>query len=679
MRALLKPLAAIIGLTAFLLVPAAASAEPPVEFPAGEYIVDSSEVLSTGEEAEVSGAIEQLQADEGITLQVAFIPEFSGADSPEAWVQQTAEQNGLGTFDALLAVATESKDVRLDFDSASGITEEQQRTIIQDVVIPELGTGDWAPATVAITEAIADAAGGGSGNPDDGGGLGTVITVVLVLGVIGVGAYFFVQYRKKSTSQQQQEQHQEELVRGDDGKPVDPLAEYSVEDLRRRAGSLLVACDDAIKTSEQEVAFAQAQYGNEAVQPFIDDVAKAKRELGESFKMQQQLDDHIPDTEEQQRDWLGQIIRNCEAANRSLGEHKAEFDSLRELERNAPAALSSARKAAAAAAEKVQAAESSLAAMRERYSDRALAQVADNIDQAKDRLEFVETAAETAEEKLAASDTSTAVIAVRAAEESVQQTNLLLDAVEKVSTDLRAASESLAGAVAEMDQDLAAARAIVDRGGHSDLAGPVARAESALAGAQQDLKADKTDPLASLQRLEEAERLLDEALVGVRDQQEQDRRSRSALDQAILSARAQISATSDYITARRGGVGSEARTRLAEAERNLEYALSVASREPSTALQYAHQANVLGSQAGQLAQSDVEGFGGYGGGYGGMYSGGRRGGSGMGGAMLGGLLLGSVLGGGGGFGGFGGGFGGGDFGGGDFGGGGFDGGMGGGF
>ena len=134
-----------------------------------------------------------------------------------------------------------------------------------------------------------------------------------------------------------------------------------------------------------------------------------------------------------------------------------------------------------------------------------------------------------------------------------------------------------------------------------------------------------------------------------------------------MSAQAQISATSDYITARRGGVGTEARTRLAEAQRNLDYALSISRTDPVTALQYAQQAHSLAAQAAQLAQSDVDHFGGFanqGYGRGGMFGGGG-GGGGLGGAILGGILINSILNGGGGGGWGGGGDGGGGGGGGD--------------
>jgi chromosome segregation ATPase len=390
----------------------------------------------------------------------------------------------------------------------------------------------------------------------------------------------------------------------------------------------------------------------------------AKGHMTESFKLQQQLDDHIPDTEEQQRSWLGEIIRRSEAALDSLQEQKADFDSLRELEKNAPQALANVNSGAAEAAAKISSAEGSLEQLRTKYAESSLVQVSDNITQAKERLAFVQNASNTAREKLQAGENGLAAVAVRASEEGLHQTNVLIDAISKMAVSLDEARKGVDAAIVDARQDLAQAHAMIDSGAHPELAGPVAGVESAL----QDVKADilgRIDPFATLDRIETAHRALDQALAGIRDQQDQARRAQASLQQTIMAAQAQISATSDYITARRGGVGTEARTRLAEAQRNLDYALSISRNDPVTALTYAQQAHSLAAQAAQLAQADVDHFDGYARqGYGGgMFGGG--GGGGLGGAILGGILINSILNGGvGGWGGHDGGGGGGFFGGG---------------
>ncbi len=63
--------------------------------------------------------------------------------------------------------------------------------------------------------------------------------------------------------------------------------------------------------------------------------------------------------------------------------------------------------------------------------------MADNITQAKERLAFVQNATATAQQKLAEGEGSLAAVAVRASEESLHQTNVLLDAIAKVSVQPR--------------------------------------------------------------------------------------------------------------------------------------------------------------------------------------------------------------------------------------------------
>jgi hypothetical protein len=586
-----------------------------------------------------------------------------------------AEKAGLGPNALIFAVATDTRQYILN-KGGSKITTAQLENIKSTAIGPELANDNYAQAAINAATAIGDAAGGGSGKLSSDNGAGTAVLVGTgIVAAGGAGAYLYFRNRRKKATAASSASY------GPQGAELDPLASLSVDELRKKSGSLLIEADNAINSSEQELGFAQAQYGDAAVGNFTKALQEAKAHMSESFKLQQQLDDHIPDTEEQQRSWLGEIIRRSEAALASLQEQKADFDSLRELEKNAPQALATVNAGAQEADAKIATAEQTLGSLRAKYADSALVQVSDNIGQAKERLAFVQNASSTAQEKLAAGEGSLAAVAVRAAEESLHQTKVLLEAITKVSGNLDEARNSLESAVIDTSQDLAQAKAIIQSGAHPELAGPVARVEAALAQVKTEIQGGKIDPIATLERVEAAHQSLDQSLTGIRDQQEQARRAQASLQQTIMSAQAQISATSDYITARRGGVGTEARTRLAEAQRNLDYALSISRNDPVTALTYAQQAHALAAQAAQLAQGDVDSFGyanqGYG--RGGMFGGG--GGGGLGGAILGGILINSNLNGGGGGGwggghrdgggwGDGGGFGGGgDFGGGDFGGG----------
>jgi hypothetical protein len=644
---MLKRVFAVIGLTGMLALPATAAwAENPVTLDPVTKIVDTAGVLG-GKKADVETAIKKLGTDHAMTLHVVYVKKFENPTDGTAWAAQVAQKANLRSNAMVLAVATDPsvRQYQLSKPSGSKITDAQRDTIVKSAVDPQLRNGDYAQAAIDTAAAIGDAAGGGSGNVPSGDGAGTAVLVgVGVVAAGGAGTYLYLRNRRKKAAQASSASY------GPQGAELDPLASLSVEELRRKSGSLLIEADDAIKSSEQELGFAEAQYGEAAVGNFTKALEEAKAHMSESFKLQQQLDDHIPDTEEQQRTWLGEIIRRSEAALASLQEQKADFDSLRELEKNAPQALAAVDSGAAAADAKITNAERTLAELRGKYAESALVQVSDNITQAKERLAFVQNASSTAREKLDAGEGSLAAVAVRAAEESLHQTNVLLDAISKVSGSLDEARKGLEAAVVDTSQDLAQAKALIQSGAHPELAGPVAGVEAALAQVKTEIQGGRIDPIATLERVEAAHQSLDRSLSGIRDQQEQARRAQASLQQTIMSAQAQISATSDYITARRGGVGTEARTRLAEAQRNLDYALSISRNDPVTALTYAQQAHALAAQAAHVAQSDVDNFGGYANqGYGrggGMFGGG--GGGGLGGAILGGILINSILNGGGG-------------------------------
>ncbi|WP_018134530.1 TPM domain-containing protein [Acaricomes phytoseiuli] len=620
-------------------------AEAPVDIPVGQQIVDNAGVLGNSR-GEVQNAIDSLRRDTGQTLYVVFVDSFSGED-PVSWGRTAMENKQAGASEVLLAVATEDRRRALIVAERSQLSQSQQANI-RAAADSQLSQDNWSQTAIDTAAALGDAAGGGSGTvPNPTGGIvGTLLFVLLVAGAIV--AFVVVRRRRR-----QQAELDSASGIGPGGEQLDALAGTSIDELRTRAGALLIAADDAIRSSEQEIGFAQAAYGDESVKPFREALTKAKEHLNASFALQQQLDDDIPDTMEQQRSWYSEIIQRTESANQVLAEQKQSFDALRELESQAPQALERVAAGAREAQRKLAVAQEALTQLRGRYAESAFLSVQDNVEQATQRLEFVDTATATAQSKLQAQDPSGAAVAVRAAEESLHQANLLEDAVSRLADELRKAEAALPGALSSAEGDLVQAKALVSSSpGHPAL-GPVAAAEASLQQARQQTQSANYDPAAVLNQVESAHNDLDTALNTIRDQQQQAQRAQAALQQALVSAQGQISASQDYIAARRGGVGAQARTRLAEAERNLDYALSIQSSDPVSALAYANQAIALAQQAEGLAQSDIQGFGyvgstmgSYGmGGYGRSGAGASFGG-GLGGAILGGILGGMISGGG---------------------------------
>jgi hypothetical protein len=147
--------------------------------------------------------------------------------------------------------------------------------------------------------------------------------------------------------------------------------------------------------------------------------------------------------------------------------------------------------------------------------------------------------------------------------------------------------------------------------------------------------------LGAFTKLTHADAELDRLLASVDEEREAAERLSRAFDQAVFTAQSRVRAVSDYIDVRRGAIGPEARTRLAEAVRQLQAAQDKRETNLNEALANANGAAMLASQAQSMATADAQAAQRA---YAGRY--GSSGGSNMG-AVLGGIILGNILSGGG--------------------------------
>jgi len=605
----------------------AALATPPVTLGAGS-VLDDAGVLSSGEEPQAEERIAQLKSDTGLDLWVVYVDEFTDPSDAAGWANQTATDNNLGVTQYLLAIATEGRAYYLSGDPAGPVSDEQLGTIEQQRIQPALAQDDWLGAVDAAADGLTDAVGGGSGAPATDAGGSSWLTWLLVIVAIGVGIVLLVMFLRR---------RKRAAVPSGPGGPPQP----SIEELERRASSLLVETDDALKTSTQELGFAKAQFGDAATTEFEAALATAQQSLDEAFGLKQKLDDSTPDAEQETRAWNERIIALCEAANALLDEKAAAFDELRKLEQNAPEALARVHDAKAKAAASLDQAVARLQSLQTSYAPEALATVVDNPEQARQRLAFADEQLTAAQAAIGAGDGGEAAVGIRAAEEAVGQATLLENAIDKLQADLAEGERNATALVAELEGDIVAASALPDADGR--IAAVVAATRQQLDAARTQLTGTAKRPLAALQSLEAANAQIDSLVQGVRDAEAQAQRARQMVGQVMMQAQAQVSAAEDYITARRGAVGAQARTRLAEAGASLARAQALQASDPQQAMQQAQRADQLAGQAIQLAQNDVGAFDG---GMGGLFGGGQQGGQsggGMLGAVLGGIVLNSVL------------------------------------
>ncbi|MCK0115406.1 hypothetical protein MWU57_00015 [Isoptericola sp. S6320L] len=409
--------------------------------------------------------------------------------------------------------------------------------------------------------------------------------------------------------------------------------------LATAAGSALVRTDERARLAEDELSFAVAELGEPATAEAGPALRRAREHLREAFHLNQLLHDHVPDTDVERREWSGRIVELCRTAGAALDDLDAGLADRRRAARSTPEAIDRVEARVAAVREAVGPARADVERLRTDYTDHALAPVADNPAQAGRLLDFAARSAATARRRLASQQVAEAVAGTRAAEESVLRAEGLLAAVDGFEAEALQAEAALGALVAESRTELAQARAMpaTRRRGAVDLAA------DALEEALRTLPGpgDPTDPVAALTRLRQANTALDDA---VRDRIEQDERSRRASAQrgpALDDAARQVAAARALVDDYRAPVGPDARTRLAEAERELTAARNATHAE--SAVDQARRAAALAAEAAELARRDVSHAGHHQPWDGRRPAPAGRAGSGAFGAVLGGMVLGGIL------------------------------------
>lgn len=596
--------------------------EDPVDV-GGDPFVDTTGDYA-GDDAELTSFLEQNNAESSGDVYVVVVESFDGMGR-EQWAVETANSSSLGSDDLLIAIAMGDEEWGYASTDSFPLPRSEIESIANDVLEPDLNTGDVAGAVMGYSNAISEAI----ASPDDGGGTqvnvdgSAVLPVVALVGgaaVIGGGAWLVsrgMRSRKKKQGEIAAKQQQQ----------------LSLDELKQRADIALVQLDDTVQQSEQELAFAGAQFGEDAVRPYREALEKAKGGLQEAFALQQQLDDAFPDTDQERHDWSSRILQIAEGAGTELASHAGSFEQLRDLERNAPQVLEAVAQSRQSLDGRIANARAILDRLDDVHSGSSIDPVRENIAGAERQLPNIDQSIAAGREAVARGDGAAAALAVHAAEAALAQSSGLLAAVERAEQDLGNSAQQLRGLVEDSIGDIAAAKTLrsTDR---VDLRPLIQHVEQQVELAQRR----PTDTLAVLANLQRANQRLDEATAQLREGGVQLERQRASLDRWIGSARANIDRAEDYIRTRRIGVGMHARQLLATAQQELAQALRLAQRDPATAMQYAQAASQHAEQAMQDASGDVGGWGGM------AQNPYYRGGGGRGQDMLTGGLLGYILG-----------------------------------
>ena len=574
---------AALTLTSLILVagPRVALAEAPLDV--SGPVTDPSDVLGN-RAGDVREALDEHQAATGYQLFVVVVPTFDGVDG-QKWADLTASLSRIDEQDVLLAIATEDREYGLSVADGFALSDDQVDQVVDEDLVPHLRDSDWAGAAIATADGLVEA---GERGPGLWIGLGAVAA-------LGGGAGATALWRR-------QRQRATEAA--------------GLADLEQRSGSALVGSDDALRTSEQELAFAEAEFGLQDTLEFTAALAESRSLVTQAFALRQRLDDDVPESAQERRTIAEEIIALCTRADQILDAKIEAFRTLRDLHQRAPEMLIALGTRVTEVAARLPAARVTLEGLAARYPASAI----DTVDDHPAEIERLLAQAQqdvARGQDVVATDRPTAVAHARSAEAALGHATSLLDAIEGADAALRAAPAIIAERVAAIDLLLADAVPLAADDAAVSLAADRARSAS------ESARASSPDPLATVAALQDAESELAATLAPVLAEAARAEQARAALASTIARVDERIRAAGQYVDVHAGSVGAEARTRLSEAGRHHAAALQAQASDPVAALAQAQEADRLAAAAASLARADVDrasssrsSSGGWGGGWG---------------------------------------------------------------
>jgi hypothetical protein len=225
----------------------AASLEPPR---LQDQVTDLTQrqALANGQ-AEIDAALADLRESRNIQLFVLFV-DSTGSRSVTDYADEAARRSSLGGNDALLVVALTDRSDALWRGSLleERLTDRELGEILSERVEPSLASGDFAGAVVAGARGIAEADGGSGLTGGFGAGplLALIGIAILVIG----GLWLWNRYATRRRQRQAAEAYAKQT-----------------EQIDQQANALLIAADEAVRDAQDEIRFAEHQFGEVEVVP----------------------------------------------------------------------------------------------------------------------------------------------------------------------------------------------------------------------------------------------------------------------------------------------------------------------------------------------------------------------------------------------------------------------------
>ena len=559
-------------------------------------VTDPHSFLSDSQAQSASQSLNELKSG-GLDAYLVLITDFSD-QAPVKWCEAAGTKSGLSNSSLVLVIATEQRvattcgntDQKGIADSAVVSAFAAAKTELgkanpldADTVVSaiqayssSLKAAQSSGSTTTKTRATSAAKSSSSDTSDSSTFLfGSIIlffffTVLILLPIILITAIVRSQRKTRKTVVGTQEQRRVQ----------------STLDLAR----MLLDADDVVRASEDEIEFARAQFGPDAIASFSSAIDNARALVSRGFALQRGNEDGSNPVSTQE---MNDFINRLNAAMNQLVQERQSFTERRNKEANIGQQVSDLLESIAQTRNQISQAQMDLQTLKLAYSAEAIASLIGRPDQARALLDQAETSAK---EALAAQQSGqNAYETLEVARRALALARHQLESITQAPDQLARSSELLTAAIGSITSDISdVTRLKADPVAFKPL---VDSAQAAISGGHA-AQNGQGDPLAALESLRLAEAALDEALAPLRSAEERAQRAQSGIDALLSQADSEVARANQHITSHGSLVGFDARSQLSFARSALQNAHSFhnqgndesAATQARTAISYAQSA-----------------------------------------------------------------------------------------
>src|SRR5699024_8847212 len=401
----------------------------------------------------------------------------------------------------------------------------------------------------------------------------------------------------------------------EDAREIEPtdirrLNSLDLDTLDSLANEELVSTDESIRRGKEELDIATAEFGPERTRAFTRAMNHSTSTLQKAFNIRQRLDDSIPETPEQRREMLVEIVSSCGQADDALDAQAAEFAEMRNLLINASTKLDELTQRTIDVRARLPKAEQTLEQLHAEFNEEMLQSISDNAELAAAALDEAEKSLEAAREVAArpAGEQGPVVGYIRDAEHAIEVSDRNLTGVENARSNISDAQATLPNLIAEVEGEIQEAGQLKNQGRSQGTDADWQALDSVVTRAQQAVEVAKAegsqDPLGQHTALITIDTELDEQLDTVREQTSTHARQLEQVAKQIQAASTQIQAAADVISSRGRLARAGARTALSDAKHLPAQARTSRDRNRRAAIAYARQATNAAKTAADSARDD---------------------------------------------------------------------------